>query len=172
MQMSLCLVHSCLLVSLSEPPELLLGPAGCLHCFGNAAGQLGSRTHTATLTPHPSHPKTLLFPFSFCTAATSRHSTGNPQRPTEWSSVACRSRSRSRHSVRSPECRDDGARPFILIYYQICGVDQLGMGAGGLTPLRHIRANLSRLICLLRGTLLYAWDMSVLVCIDLLIICV
>lgn len=126
MQMSLCLVHSCLLVSLSEPPDLLLGPAGSLHCFGNPAGQLGSRTHTATLTPHPSHPKTLLFPSSFCTAVTSRHGRGNPHRPTEWSSVAYRSR--SRYFVRSPEYRDDGARPFILIYCQICGVDQLGTG--------------------------------------------
>lgn len=124
--MSLCWVHSCLLVSLSEAPDLPLGPAGCHHCFWNAAGQLGSRIHTATLTPLPSQPKTLLFPFPFCTAATSRHGRGNPQRPTEWSSVACRSR--SRYFVRSPERTDDRARPFILIYCQMRGVDQLGTG--------------------------------------------
>lgn len=79
--------------------------------------------------------------------------------PTEQagSSLACRSR--GRYSVSSPECRDDRVKPFILIYCQIRGVDQLGeTNSGGVpTPLRDITADLSRLICLLEWALLRAF---------------
>lgn len=81
--------------------------------------------------------------------------------PTERAGTSLACRSRARYSVSSPECRDDRAKPFILIYCQIRGVDQLGeaysRGGGVPTPLGDITADLSRLICLLEWALLRAF---------------
>lgn len=137
MQMSLCLVRSCLPVSLSEPTDPPLGPqqggdSTALEML--PASWVPGHTHCNT-NPTLSPTQNTLVPFSFLLCRHQQTGRGNPHRPTEWSSIACRSR--SRYSVSSPECRDDRARPFILIYCQICGVDQPGGGGGTHTSQAH-----------------------------------
>lgn len=155
--MSRCVLHSCLPLTLWQSPQTPpLGPQQGLPCFGDAAGQLGSRTASP-----PAIPKHSCLPFFFLHRRRHHQQAWPRKSPqTEWSSVACRRR--SRYPVSSSECWDDGARPLILIYCQICGVDQPGECNSReserereegrrrtLTPLRHTTANVSRLICLL-----------------------